>query len=219
MTSGIYIIKNTSTGSCYVGSAVNVQQRWRTHRSALQNHKKSPPKLQRAWDKYGADAFSFGMLAVCAKECLLREEQRWINALKPKYNTRATAESNLGVKWSAETNAKKGRTKRELTFRGETLGLKAMAEKYGVTVAALSTRLRRGVLLEKALLEPMATYAERGARGIKRGSPVMRTAFGKTAQLKDLVAEFGAVSYYAAKRRLSLGWPLEKAITQPARLR
>jgi len=219
MTSGIYIIKNTATCSAYVGSAVNIKGRWASHRHSLRNHKKSPPKLQRAWDKYGEAAFVFDVLATCPKEDLLREEQRWINALKPKYNTRTTAESNFGVKWSDETNAAKGRTKKTLSFRGETLSLTCMAAKYGVTAAALSTRLRRGVELEKALLEPMATYAQRGARGKKPGKPVMRTAFGKTAQLKDLIAEFGVVTYTAAKRRIGLGWDLEKALTTPARTR
>lgn len=62
---GIYEVVNTISGSRYVGSAVCIGQRWKSHRSALRNQKKAPPKLQRAWDKYGEAAFDFRVLEFC----------------------------------------------------------------------------------------------------------------------------------------------------------
>jgi group I intron endonuclease len=214
-TSGIYIIKNTVTLSSYVGSAGNIAGRWASHRHSLKHHKKSPPKLQRAWDKYGAEAFVFDVLATCPKEDLLREEQRWINALKPKYNTRATAESNFGVKWPEEINGKKGRPNNILTFDGISAGLSVMAQKFGLPPSTVSSRLSRGWTVEAALKTPWMSPAEKGRKGKKPGKPKMRTAFGKTASMKALLLEFGSVNLAAAQRRLALGWTVERAISEP----
>lgn len=104
---GVYAITNIKTGSQYVGSAVNINMRWRAHKHALRHHKKSPPKLQAAWDKYGEESFAFAVLEFCDAELCVSIEQKYIDELKPKYNTRVEAKSNFGVKWSAETNAKK----------------------------------------------------------------------------------------------------------------
>lgn len=213
--SGIYIIKNTQTGSSYVGSAVNIQSRWAAHRHSLRHHKKSPPKLQRAWDKYGEAAFVFDVLATCSKEDLLREEQRWIDALKPRYNTREMAESNFGVKWSDETNSKKGRPNKLLTYDNVTAGLSTMAKKYGLPPSTVSSRLAHGWTVEAALTIPWMSPADKGRKGAKPGTPKLRTAFGKTASMNDLLQEFGSVNLATAQRRLALGWALERAIAEP----
>ena len=215
MPSGVYSIENTVTGSVYVGSAVDVSARWRAHRSSLSTHGKSPPKLQRAWDKHGPAAFKFSVLEVCEKAVLLATEQRWIDTLAPRYNTRKTATSNLGVVWTAQTNKAKGRPKRLLTYGDVTLGMSDMARAHNITPAALKNRLLRGVLLPDALTTPMASYAERGARGIKRGNPKVLTAFGRTGSLQSLVAAVSTVSYAAVVRRRCLGWTLERALAEP----
>lgn len=59
---GIYLITNTVTGTVYVGQAVNIRKRWEVHRSTLAAGKHGNRYLQRAWTKYGADAFQFSIL-------------------------------------------------------------------------------------------------------------------------------------------------------------
>jgi group I intron endonuclease len=110
--SGIYQIRNTINDKIYIGSAVNIRDRWRTHRRDLNDQKHHGPHLQRAWIKYGASAFVFEVLEIVPnKEDLIRIEQQYLDQRKPfdreiGYNTSPTAGSPLGVKRSAEFRAK-----------------------------------------------------------------------------------------------------------------
>lgn len=104
--SGIYAIRHIDTGKVYIGSAIDVANRWRTHRSALNRGTHHAQKLQRAWAKYGAEAFVFETIEQVEPGLLIEAEQRWIDryaAAGPQnYNSRKNASSNLGVKYSAE---------------------------------------------------------------------------------------------------------------------
>jgi group I intron endonuclease len=222
-TPGVYVIRNTLTGSCYVGSAINIDQRWRSHRHSLRNHKKSPPKLQAAWDKYGEDAFEFAVLEQCPRSCTLEREQAWIDRLQPKYNTRAQAHSNIGVKWSPQTNASKGRPAAVYTVRGVTGALRMLAKHFGVVTAETArVRMARGAGVEEAVTAAPMDRAARGARAQQTHSSnkthpraTMYTAQGKTMMLRDLVKELGVVSYTTVRARLRRGWEIEPALSTP----
>lgn len=56
---GIYKIVNNINGKYYVGSSGDVKIRLRTHKSNLKCNKHVNSKLQNAYNKYGADNFSF----------------------------------------------------------------------------------------------------------------------------------------------------------------
>lgn len=108
INSGIYQIQNLN-GKCYVGSAINIRQRWSAHKSQLRRGVHHSSKLQRAWDKYGEDVFTFKILeAVFDASQLLIREQHWIDSLRSHalgYNVAPLAQSSLGVKHRAEVNA------------------------------------------------------------------------------------------------------------------
>ena len=55
--SGIYVIRNLVTGKIYVGSAVIIGKRVYEHRRLLMLGTHGNRLLQRAWAKYGSDAF------------------------------------------------------------------------------------------------------------------------------------------------------------------
>lgn len=61
--SGIYRIDGPND-KVYIGSAINIQQRWAKHKWHLRKHHHSNPKLQAAYDKYGEDAFRFSIVEV-----------------------------------------------------------------------------------------------------------------------------------------------------------
>lgn len=109
--SGIYAIRNTVSGRIYVGSAINIRQRWRAHRSLLGKGKHHSVTLQRSWIKHGEGVFSFDILEVVTeKASLLSREQNWIdtlNAACPKrgFNNYAIAGSPLGSKRTPEQRA------------------------------------------------------------------------------------------------------------------
>jgi len=87
--SGIYQIVNAITQDYYVGSSVNIANRWTRHVTDLRGGKHINQRLQRAWDKYGEKSFVFSVLEeeVDAKN-LIPREQWWIDTLTPEYNIR-----------------------------------------------------------------------------------------------------------------------------------
>ena len=96
--SGIYEIVNTVNGKRYIGSAVNIAQRWRQHRCELAKGRHNP-HLRSAWRKHGEAAFEFHVVEfVDDKSNLLAREQYYIDSRKPEYNCARVAGSNLGVK-------------------------------------------------------------------------------------------------------------------------
>lgn len=68
-SSGIYAIINRTNGERYVGQAVNIRYRLREHLRQLDAgiHKTNEQRLlQRAWDRYGRDAFAIEVLELVA---------------------------------------------------------------------------------------------------------------------------------------------------------
>ena len=111
MTCGIYSITNTKNGKRYIGSAVDIADRWSAHRVALRKGEHPRRHLQRAWNKHGEKVFKFEIIACCEREELISLEQFYIDAYQSAdgehgYNLRKKADSNLGMKHSPETRAK-----------------------------------------------------------------------------------------------------------------
>lgn len=101
MTCGVYLIRNVWNGRGYVGSSVNIEDRWKTHICRLNNAKHPAGKLVNAWRKYGPSAFEFRILEVTSKAALLEREQYWIDTTSAHvlgYNTRPDARSCKGYK-------------------------------------------------------------------------------------------------------------------------
>lgn len=113
--SGIYQILNTANGKRYIGSAKSFHARFRKHKTSLQNGKHHAVKLQRAWNKYGPDAFVFSPILLCSAENLLAYEQICMDhfaAYHSGYNSTIKANSKLGIKSSPETRQKISKAKK-----------------------------------------------------------------------------------------------------------
>lgn len=96
---GIYVSRCLVTNKVYVGSALNIRIRIRTHKKELSSNKHGNPHFQYAWNKHGAEAFEWSLLEKCEKEDLLVREQAWIDQLRastPKfgYNIMHTVRSS-----------------------------------------------------------------------------------------------------------------------------
>ena len=106
MKSGIYSITCLVNGKRYIGSAVNFNARWSTHKCALIKGRHHSIHLQRAWDKHGGDNFRFSVLEYCEPELLIETEQRYLDEHRPYggagYNIAPTAGSTLGAKRTRE---------------------------------------------------------------------------------------------------------------------
>jgi group I intron endonuclease len=104
---GIYkILSTVKPERCYIGSAINIGNRCKTHFKALRSNLHHSNKLQNHYNKYGAEDLRLSILLECNKEELLAKEQYFINSLIPYFNICKVAGSPLGVIRSEATRKK-----------------------------------------------------------------------------------------------------------------
>ncbi|MBL4937062.1 GIY-YIG nuclease family protein [Clostridium sp. YIM B02515] len=85
---GLYIIKNTINDMFYVGHSVDIERRFRAHKSYLIRNIHHCVYLQRVWNKYGEENFEFIILKECSLEESIKLEQYYIDNFKKSiYNT------------------------------------------------------------------------------------------------------------------------------------
>lgn len=86
MESGIYKITCNENNRIYIGSAKNINKRWKRHINDLRNNKHVNIHLQRAFDKYGERCFTFEVIEKCSEEKLFEKEQLYLDTIKPDFN-------------------------------------------------------------------------------------------------------------------------------------
>lgn len=117
---GVYAMVNLcdGPGTAYIGSTSNsFKARLHHHRSLLNRRCHGNEHLQRAYDKYGGDAFFFYILEVVSSaDFVIDREQHWLNQFRdtgPVYNFGIVAASpRLGCKLSEEHKRKIGDARR-----------------------------------------------------------------------------------------------------------
>jgi group I intron endonuclease len=180
--SGVYKITCTATGKIYIGGTMGTfRRRWKIHLACL-GRGEGASRLQNAWNKYGANAFKFAPLVVCAPKQVLQMEQMCIDLYRPALNmlvstnksscykmkhseeVRARAAANARKQWAtgAHTAEKliersKARAKRFLV-RGEWLTVLEMVEKFGIKKVTIQSRLAKGIIGDDLVAQPQAQY-------------------------------------------------------------
>jgi group I intron endonuclease len=119
-TSGIYQIQSKiHPDKIYIGSAVDIDRRWKEHLNSLRIGNHHSHKLQRYYNKY-KDSLQFSIIFVCPKETLIENEQKFIDKLNPYFNECKVAGSQLGLKRSEEFKKKMSKKRTEYkTFLGK----------------------------------------------------------------------------------------------------
>ena len=85
--SAVYKIMNTVTKDFYIGSSKDVKSRWACHKCPS-TWKQCPNKqLYKDMQKYSVDKFEFDILCEVESERLKETEQKFIEMLKPTYNS------------------------------------------------------------------------------------------------------------------------------------
>ena len=113
MNSGVYRIRNQTTGDFYIGSSVDLRGRWWKHLNHLRRQIHSNPKLKNAWSKHGEKSFVFEVILYCDPEDCVMYEQIAMDCCQPRYNCVLIAGNGnwLGKKHSLETKEKMRRIK------------------------------------------------------------------------------------------------------------
>ena len=103
MKSGIYKITCLVNSKIYIGSTTDLNFRWKQgHLRQLKIGIHYNSHLQNSFDKYIEENFKFEVIEYCEKDQLIIREQHYIDTLKPHFNIRKIAESNLGLIMSDE---------------------------------------------------------------------------------------------------------------------
>lgn len=162
MNTGVYKIFNKLTGDFYIGSSSrSFKHRFYQHKNYLKNGKHRNPHLQNSWNKHGESNFEFVILATCPKEYCIKLEQWFLDTLKPQYNLRERAESNLGVRFSEEHKRKLSESQKGRPLTEE--------HKAKLKLAKLNeNKAARGRALSKALAGRILGEASRIANRDKR---------------------------------------------------
>jgi group I intron endonuclease len=111
-TIGIYQIRNKVISKIYIGSSKNIEGRWYVHKRDLKLKQHHSIYLQRAWEKYGEENFTFEILELLeTTDILLEREQYYLDKYESYkkengYNICSVAENCTGVIASKETRRK-----------------------------------------------------------------------------------------------------------------
>lgn len=86
MKTGIYKIQSKTTGKLYIGSSIDIEQRWRQHLSSLRSSTHGNYKLQGLYIEHGEKDLEFSIIELCTAEERFQREQFWINEFNPEIN-------------------------------------------------------------------------------------------------------------------------------------
>ena len=128
---GIYIIQNTINNHVYIGSSINLKQRFSQHRSTLRNNTHKNKHLQSAWNKYGEKNFEFIIIEHISNiKKVLSRENRYIRLYKPEYNN-IQVNNEERFFHSEETKKKIGEKSKQKFIDNPTLLLNFIESKKG----------------------------------------------------------------------------------------
>lgn len=141
---GVYTIINTKTGEVYVGSSKNLKKRLSNHKCKSTWLEAPNRKLYLDMAELGVEFFEFKIVEECKPEDLRSYEQKWIDNLKPTYNSNAAKTDKTGSEYVRDWQRKhksqydskmKEYYQRECEYEGEHLtynALVARLRKLGV---------------------------------------------------------------------------------------
>ena len=137
--SGIYKITNTITGDFYIGSSKNVKERWRNHKKPSTWKRCPNNQMYQDMKKYGVENFAFEVLAEVEADSLKEKEQKFIETLKPTYNSNRANGWNIErlkeaqKKYNKSDKGKEAQKKYEsqlCCYNGQTLTLNALSNRF-----------------------------------------------------------------------------------------
>lgn len=158
---GIYRIICTVSGRSYVGSAADIDSRWRTHRHQLNHNKHHSIALQRAWVKYGESSFEWIVLEETTEDARYIREQWWIDhlhAYNGGYNCTPEAGSPRGRKWTPEQRQAQSERLKGRKHTPEALEKQAAAKRGKPRGAATKAKLSAYMNSPQGIAQREATH-------------------------------------------------------------
>lgn len=133
MTIGVYKITNVVNGKYYVGSSFEIEKRFWRHINELEKGVHHCIHLQRAWNKYGVDAFIFEIAKECDTEAEARDlEQTYLDTeYDTLYNTSKVSSGGDLISYHPNRGEIVAKMAESLNERYNSMSAEERAEKYG----------------------------------------------------------------------------------------
>lgn len=159
---GVYRVLNVATNECYVGGTGSLRKRGGQHSTMLTLGTHYNKSLQRSFREHGAENFRIEVLDLCEIRDVCHRERKWIEDLKPTFNTHA-GDSNqrkyINMSKPAPRTAKKSprsyavgiRRQKKIERRGRVLSSllcgevpAVIAQREGISVSYVYTIANKG---------------------------------------------------------------------------
>lgn len=135
---GIYRITCTENSQIYIGSSVNIKERWQQHLSLLRGNRHSSIYLQNSYNKYGEGSFKFEVLSrlIEFNEGVLRDlEWYYIEKYQPAFNTITPLICNRTDEWKEKISLS---TKKLYTENGYINPRRGVGRRYNIYNTSLN---------------------------------------------------------------------------------
>ena len=180
--SGIYQILNKINEKFYIGQSIDLKHRRNEHWNQLKNNNHPNILLQRAWNKYGEDAFIFNTLLLCKISELDSQEQNFLDTLKPAYNIAKDVRApRRGLEVSEETRRRISEATRGLHQGSQSVKSKLREEDVLEIYRELEYNVKYSIIAERHGVTPTTIRdIDRGVTWpwLKQEEDYYRTIYG-----------------------------------------
>lgn len=129
---GIYKITCKANSQFYIGSSINIRERWQQHLSLLRGNRHSSTYLQNSYNKYGENTIKFEVLLQLVEfnEEILRDlEWYYIDKYQPSFNTITPIVCDRTNEWKEKISLS---TKKLYTEKGYINPRRGVGRKYNI---------------------------------------------------------------------------------------
>lgn len=148
---GLYVITHVPSGRKYVGCAVNLRHRIRSHIWDFKNSRHHNPFMQNLWDRDGGASFHFGLHCIHPDIATLEAAEATLIAELGTYKTDhglnlcKEAISAIGRKWNPIQRAKMTKWTKEIIaewviLRSQSVPVREIAKRYNASHSVVAKR-------------------------------------------------------------------------------
>lgn len=185
---GVYRITCIKDSQIYIGSSVNIKERWQQHLALLRGNRHSSKYLQNAYNKYGEDSFKFEVLVKLIEfnEEVLRDlEWYYIKKYQPAFNTITPVLCERTQSWKDRISLV---TKELYTKKGYTNPRKGVGKRYNIYDTGFN------VIKENITMPEVASYTGKVSyhslnNSIRKHNGVALTTEGHIISINSLSLE------------------------------
>ena len=206
---GVYRITCTANGRSYIGSSVNLANRFRQHKYDLKQKQHHSRQMQHCANKYGLSSFKKEVLLLCSEENLLMYEQILLDAFKPAFNAVKTAGRTTGYKATPEQRQLNSERGKKLRSTPEWRA----AQSERIKKAHREGKFKQSQMKALHTIRTNPKYKNMYSENAKKAGR-KHIFFGESLTLLEAEAKFN-IAKPVIRGRMSTGWSNEEAVTVP----